>query len=704
MSRLKIIRTCEEVDELIAHCLRTKFCSFDFETTGFKYYSHSELPLCCGVSFQPGSAWVLPLAHKESPFKNNWSKVWKRFALKVICNPLIVKVAWNFKFEYKWCIRMTTIPKGYIFDAMLAKFLLDEERPNDLKDFVANHWPEYAGYGDEVKVNNLANEPLKKVAKYCGIDADLAGRAMIFMEPKLMSKGFYSLFRNMYCGLVKVFAEAEYSGIKIDRGYLENLIKEYAIKIEASLKGLHNISEVRKFENLQRKYHIKELIRKIKLEIRKLEQDEPGSIKISNREKKIKNITEGIFANKEKYDGLNFNSPPQLGEFLYTSDHGLGLKIIATTDKGAPSTAEDTLKILDKKDKTGFMKKLLAHRTLTKLDSTYISGMMPHLDIYDRVHAGFKLNGTVTSRLSCVEPNLQNIPRDATASDVKPMFIPPPGYLLVQPDYSQAELRLVAEASGDEAMIDVFRRDYNIHTATACKMYGGIEQYDLVKKILKDENHKDNLMWTKRKKIGKSLNFSIVYQQGDKATAEGMTNDGTPTTEKEAHKFKEEWFNQFPKVRKWVKNQIRSAYENGYVDNLFGFRRRLDALDDENKWIRLEAERQAVNAPIQGASGLFTLFSMIVMREKILTGEWPKDITYPYSVHDSIGMYMKPKYIHKLVPEIIKICDNPQTQKYFGFQLKHVFMKVSIEVGTSWGTLKDYDDKFDYQSLLLKLK
>src|SRR6188768_4239216 len=122
MSRYKIIKTLAEVRELIAHCKKTRYCSFDFETTGLKYQNEDEYPLIMGVSFQPGSAWVIPLAHTESPFKDNWVEVFQEFGTAVLEDWDVVKVAWNFKFEYKWCLRYDIIPKGRLYDAMLAKY------------------------------------------------------------------------------------------------------------------------------------------------------------------------------------------------------------------------------------------------------------------------------------------------------------------------------------------------------------------------------------------------------------------------------------------------------------------------------------------------------------------------------------------------------------------------------------------------------
>src|SRR4051812_27919537 len=126
MSKLIIIDKPSMVEELIHYCQQTKYASVDYETTGFEYHSPHQYPLILGVSFQPGSSWVLPLQHKDSPFKKSYTKQWRAFSKGVLENTDVVKVGWNFKFEYKWMLRMDTIPKGRIFDGMLAKYCLDE--------------------------------------------------------------------------------------------------------------------------------------------------------------------------------------------------------------------------------------------------------------------------------------------------------------------------------------------------------------------------------------------------------------------------------------------------------------------------------------------------------------------------------------------------------------------------------------------------
>lgn len=716
MNKTKWIKSKRQLNQLIEHCKTTGYCSLDFETTGFNFKSLTDYILLMGVSFQPGSSWIMGCGHKESPFKKNWEKLFRKFGKEVLENPDIVKVCWNLKFEYKWCMRYDIFMKGRLFDSMLAKYCLDEERPHDLKSFVKNVFTEFSGYEDKLKDDNgegvdWKNVPYKKLGKYCGIDTDTTLRGMYLMEPKLIKQGFYTVFRNMLMMITRVLAEAEYFGILVDRVYLEQLMKEYTIKIAYQNNKLKNDPSVLKYESKYKKYHLQQLIEKVNLEITAIRKEgKPNAERlIANRDKKIKDFLEGKFSKKDSWDHVNFGSPKQIGDFLFTSKFGLRLKPYKFTKNKktgqrttTPSTDEESLLQLKKHDKTGFMTVLLDLRALEKLDSTYITGMHSHLDVWDRVHAGFKINGTVTARLSCVNPNLQNIPRGSTAADIKRMFIPPPGYLLWELDYSQAELRIIAELSQDKAMIEIFKKNYNIHVATACKMNGGLDLYAKVKGILKIAEamdakdlelpkNKEYLFWVKQKKKGKSLNFSIVYQQGDDATAETLE-----CSKDEAKQFKAEWFKQFPQVRKWIDKTKRDAHRNEYVYNMFGTKRRLHDINCGIGWKEAEAERQAVNAPVQGASGYFTLLSMIVIREKILRGELPRDLLPVYTVHDSMGYYGKPHYVSKVMPKLIKICDNPDTEKYFGFRLKDVEMKASPEVGKHWAALKDWDPWEDY--------
>jgi DNA polymerase I-like protein with 3'-5' exonuclease and polymerase domains len=714
MTKLKIIRSDKELNRLISYCRKTKYACVDFEAS-LKYYNDNvemynganiNEPWIMGCSFQPGSAYIIPMEHPESPWKGGkWRPRFKKFCKKVLHNPDIVKVAWNFKFEMKWFKRYGFTPEGRVFDAMLAKYCLDEERPHGLKEFVSNYFPERAGYqkklGDlQQKKNHIPSykDPFDKLSYYCGEDCDLTLQGFIHLERKCMDGGYYNLFRNLLMMCTRVMTDSEYSGARIDKAYVESLLIKYVVKIKAAEERLRKDKYLLKYELNKKREVNSQLIKAIQLDIKKVEQGDSRQKErmIRDRRQKIQDIQRGKYHGKGTYEQFNFRSPPQLAQFFFTSDYGMGWRVIDKTEKGAPSTAEGTLKKYEKKDKSGFVKKLLDYRELEHLNSTYIEGILRQLDHYDRVHSSFLIHGTVTGRLSSVEPNLQNIPRDTTASDIKRMYVPPPGFVLLEVDYSQAELRIVAELSGDANLIDIFRRNYNVHVATACRMFATIEQYDEVKNILKDDKHPKWLEWEKNKKKGKSMNFSILYLQGDEATAEGLG-----VTVEEARKFKKKWFQQFPGVKKWIDKQISLAHKQGYVPNLFGRKRRLHDIDSSKQFLVAECERQSVNAPIQGTSGDFGLFSEIIIREKILKGEFPTDMTQVYRVHDSLGIYIRPKDVHKVIGPIMKICDNPETMKYFGFELKHVRMKVSPEVGIHWAALKEYDQWANYNNLLL---
>jgi len=711
-SKLKICKSKADVRELIAHCKTTGMCSHDFETTSLQYYNPNEYPLCMGVSFQPGSAWIIPLGHKDSPFQKNWRKILRLFAKQVIEDFNIVKIAWNFKFEYKWWLSIDIMPKGRLFDAMLAKYCLDEEPPHGLKEHVTQFYPEFAGYEDKIdKKVAWADKDADKLYEYCGLDTDLTLRSFIYMEPRLIKGGFYNLFRNLLMMAVRVFGESEYRGIRIDRPYLEEIMGIYKTKIADSDTTLRSNRRLLKYERKYKKHHLRNLIEKVELEIEEIEEDDNpnAATLIANRNKKIQNYLAGTFSNKDRYDGFNFNSPKQMGEFLYSSSFGLKLKPLKQTKSGGNSTDEESIEAIKTHDRSGFMDQLLIHRGLVKLDSTYISGIHPLLDYVDRVHANFKIHGTVTGRLSCGDPNLQNIPRDTTSSDIKKMFIPPPGYLLLEVDYSQAELRVVAELAQDKVMIDIFKRNYNIHVATACKVNDALERYDEIKAIikkgdamsgdeLKDPKNKEILFWLKQKKRAKTINFGILYGQGAKKLSIELE-----CTEAEAEQIIEDWFKAYPGVRRWIKRQQRFCLKNEYVTNMFGRKRRLYNASSPKPYEKFEALRQAINTPIQGTSSDFAVFSTVILREEITRGKLlPPDMQMCYEVHDSIGFYIRPADIHRVIPIVKKICDNPLTQRYFGFKLKYVEMKVSAEVGLNWGSLNEYNPKEDYTTWLIK--
>ena len=408
-------------------------------------------------------------------------------------------------------------------------------------------------------------------------------------------------------------------------------------------------------------------------------------------------------------ENVNFSSPEQMAKLFFTSKYGFKFKIVKyTTDKykketNNPSTDEAVLEELKLKDKSGFIENLLEYRGTTKLYSTYIVGMKEQLSVDSRIHSTYLLYGTVTGRLSSINPNFQNIPRDTTNKDIKKMFIPPKGKVLVQLDYSQAELRVIAALANETEMLRWFREGRDIHLAVACDKNHW--EYDWALKILKEgEAIKGNtdpvyLKVKTQRKYAKTINFGIIYGQTAKKLSIGME-----VTLAEAEKYLKEYNMRFPNIAKFIKKQIKKVTRDGYVVNPFGRKRRLPDIWSSDWGKMAEAQRQSVNAPIQGAASDYTLFSSILIWEKIQKGELPKTVKQCYTIHDSLGFFMNPEDVHWVIPIMEEICSNPETMEWFGFQIDNVKMQVDFEVShTNWASLTKYDKNTDYKQLVIDL-
>lgn len=738
-TRYTVIKTFEEVKKVVEYCKVTNYCSYDFETkakgphgatndeegkvpTGPQYIEDE--PTMVSISFQPHSSYVIPLFHFESPFqRKEATKILEYLGEHLFENRSIVKVGYNLKFELRWLIRYGLTMKGPCLDMMLAKYLLNEERPNDLKSLVAELMPEYAGYEEDVrrlvsKYKGWANVPLKPLARYNAMDSDVTLRLVPMLEKKLIKNNFYKLFRNMCMPQTFVLAESESMGMCIDKEYLDELIIQTAKQIEKKLNSLISHKKIRRFQQGRVDEKIKKLIIETKEEIKLIQAGKPvgkkkevyknPDIAIKNRMEKVsKYIAGNLTTKKERVNDFNPGSPDQMVDLLFNSPYGFRFKVVKyTKDKKTkkptkrPSTDEEALLVLKNKDKSGFVQNVLDYREITKLYSTYMVAIQYRLTSHNTIHGSFLIHGTVTGRLSSKNPNLQNIPRSTTSSTIKKMYVCPPGHLLLEVDYGQAELRVAAELSGDEALIDIFKQGYNLHLATACKLNNCYERYAEIKAIEKDDKHKDHLFWIKEKKKGKVLNFSVLFGQSDYETANQMG-----VSVDEAREFKAEWFRAFPRIKPWMKEQAKKCKRDGYVYNLFGRKRRLPDIYSPNDGSYNKAVRDAINAPIQGSSSDFTQLSTIMIRDKVLKGELImtdniKYIHQAYTVHDSIGFYVQPKYLHKVVPVILDIMMNTMTQHYFGFKMKKVKMKASPSIGITWGELRDYNPTEDYDKLL----
>lgn len=623
-NNFKIIKNRKGLKRLIKYCKQTGYASIDFETSGHEWHSPLGYPTILGVSFQPGSGWIIPLGHFDSPFKDEWEEILGIFSKEVIENPDIIKIAHNIKFEMKWFTKYGYKMKGLLFDNMLAKYLLDEEKPMGLKPLVDKLLPQYFGYSEDYEGSKLPwdQKPLIPLSQYCALDCDNTFRLFIFLESQLIKHGLYPLFRNMYMMGARVLDESEYAGFPIDEPLLSELEIKYGILIEEKEKELRKNKYIKKFEISLIKDRVDKYIEKIEEEIYELKKERKKLKReykltrdnklqtASNRKKKsiesrlekIDRLMAGDFSGAKNLQKLsepvNFNSPDQMRDLLYFSEAGFRFKPFRfTIDKNTkketdkPSTDEFTLTELAKKDKTGFMNSLLDFRGLTKMHSAFIVGVRERLTVDNKIHSRYLLEGTVTSRLSSSDINMQQIPRVTSNPDIKRMFIPPKGHLLLQLDYSQAELRVMAAMANETNMLRWFREGRDIHLAVALQKHHCEERYDEIKALLKSEDGSDDfIFWTKERKKAKTINFGVIYGQGAPKLSESLE-----CSKEEAQQFLDDYFRQFPKIKKFIAKQHRLAHKQGYVRNLFGFKRRLPNIDSRETYKVAEAERQAVN-------------------------------------------------------------------------------------------------------------
>ena len=289
---------------------------------------------------------------------------------------------------------------------------------------------------------------------------------------------------------------------------------------------------------------------------------------------------------------FNLNSPKQLANILFEK---LRLKPLKRTKSGYSTDVETLTSLALEGHKIAEL--LLEYRKLTKLNSTFVKGILKHMDKEGRVHTTFIQTGTATGRLSSAEPNLQNLPvSDEISKKIRYAVTAPEGYTLVWADYSQIELRVLAHLSGDEKLIEAYRKGRDIHTETASHLFGvspdGVDE--------------------KLRRVAKTVNFGIIYGMSPHGLSERL---GIPV--KEAEEYIERYFEKFPRVKDYIENTLKEAYEKGYVKTIFGRVRPLPELRSSNRNIRSFGERAAVNATIQGSAADIMKLAMVKLYKKL---------------------------------------------------------------------------------------
>lgn len=712
-TKYKIITNKQELKKLIQCCKQTGYASVDFETNAEPIYNKSFKPTILSVTFQPGFGCSIPLDHFETKKYTssgwNWKKMLCKFGEEVIENPEVVKVAWNYKFDDQIFQKYNIYYRGACLDGMLAKYLLNEEKPNDLKSMVRRYLPEYGDYEKQDKFDKIPwdKKELEPLCHYGCQDTDYTLRLMLFFEKKLIDLGLYNTYRNLIMTASRVLTSVEKNGLYVDRAFNQELLDSYLPKIEAAKEAIYNLPKVKKFTKLYNQSKIEKYIAKLEEEIENLDP-EVDKRKIQSREQKIANIRAGVFTTKKELElirPVSLGSSVDLPQLMY-SEEGFNFEVIKKNDSGKPSTDEETLTNLrltvKKPDspKAVFLDSLLELRGLEKMYKTYIEGWHEKTQDDDRLHGRFLIHGTTSGRLSSAEPNAQQIPKTSVDPNIKKQLVAPKGTLYIASDFSQAELRIMAHLSGDETYLNAFNSGQDPHLAIAATKYH--VPYEEALKIYEDENHPDHKIWKVRRKQAKQIAFGLIYGIGAKLLAVKLSDpkSGIIVTPEEAQKEMDIFFGQHPKLKTFLKKQEKFLRKNGYLVSLFGRKRRLPQIYSSDRGEEAYALRLALNFPCQSAASDMCLFGSILIYYLMRQGKLPPTKSVCL-VHDANYQITKPENINTWsIYEMWQIYRNPLTKPYFGFQIDDLDMEMDFVIGRSMAEELPFIPGYDYRKML----
>ena len=712
-TKYKIITNKQELKKLIQCCKQTGYASVDFETNAEPLYNKSFKPTILSVTFQPGFGCSIPLDHFETKKYTskgwNWKKMLRKFGEEVIENPNVVKVAWNYKFDDQIFQKYNIYYRGVCLDGMLAKYLLNEEKPNDLKSMVRRYLPEYGDYEKQDKFDKIPwdKKEMEPLCHYGCQDTDYTLRLMLFFEKKLIDLGLYNTYRNLIMTASRVLTSVEKNGLYVDRAFNQELLDSYLPKIEAAKEAIYNLPKVKKFTKLYNQSKIEKYIAKLEEEIENLDP-RVDKRKIQSREQKIANIRAGVFTTKKELElirPVSLGSSVDLPQLMY-SEEGFNFEVIKKNDSGKPSTDEETLTNLrltvKKPDspKAVFLDSLLELRGLEKMYKTYIEGWNEKVQDDDRLHGRFLIHGTTSGRLSSAEPNAQQIPKTSVDPNIKKQLVAPKGTLYIASDFSQAELRIMAHLSGDETYLNAFNSGQDPHLAIAATKYH--VPYEEALKIYEDENHPDHKIWKVRRKQAKQIAFGLIYGIGAKLLAVKLSDpkSGIIVTPEEAQKEMDIFFGQHPKLKTFLKKQEKFLRKNGYLVSLFGRKRRLPQIYSSDRGEEAYALRLALNFPCQSAASDMCLFGSILIYYLMRQGKLPPTKSVCL-VHDANYQITKPENINTWsIYEMWQIYRNPLTKPYFGFQIDDVTMDMDFVIGRSMAEELPFIPGYDYRKML----
>ncbi len=592
--KYELVDTQEKRAELIQLLSKENSICFDTETTGIDA-NEAEL---VGISFslKKHEGYYVPVPADRTEAQSIVDEFKPLFE-----NENISKVGQNIKYDsliLKW---YGVEVKGKYFDTMVAHYLLEPELRHNM-NYLAQSYLGYDCVSIETLIGKKGKKQLtmrdvsvEKAGEYAAEDADVTLQLQSELQPLLKEEELEKLYNELEEPLINVLVDLEFEGIKLNSEFLNDYSKELEVEVENLKKDIHEEAGVE----------------------------------------------------------FNIASPKQVGEVLFVK-----MEIPyrwRKTKTGQFSTDESKLTELAKE--YPFVAKIQTYRGLAKLKSTYVDALPTMVNPKTgRIHSSFNQALAATGRLSSNNPNLQNIPiRTEQGRKVRKAFVPrDENHILLAADYSQIELRLIAEISKDEAMLEAFQAGHDIHQATAAKVYG-----KTLEEVTPDE-----------RRNAKTVNFSIIYGAG--ATNLSQQLD---IKRKEATELISNYFAQYNGLKNYMDDTVEFAREHGYVKTLLGRKRKLRDINSRNGMIRSNAERIAVNTPIQGSAADMIKIAMINIHKALKDGNFKTKMIL--QVHDELVFD-----VYKPELEIVKpIIENEMKNAMPNLQVP---ILVGMDTGEDW--------------------
>lgn len=583
----------DSITALIQQLEKQKAFSFDTETTGIDA-NEAEL-VGLSFAFVAHEAYYVPVPDERAEAL----KTIEAFR-EVLENEKIEKIGQNIKYDMlimKWYgINI----KGPIFDTMIAHYVVEPEMRHKL-DYLAESYLSYkmvpieALIGKGVKQLSMRDIEVDRVSDYAAEDADITFQMKAQLIPLMENINVAKVYNEIEVPLISVLRDMEYEGVRIDK------------------QLLHDYSGV--LEN-----------------------------KIRDKETEIYQQAGSRF---------NISSPKQVGEILFDR-----MKIPyrwKKTASGQYSTDEE--KLVELAYEFDFVNTILEHRKLSKLKSTYVDALPNMVNSKTgRIHSSFNQARAATGRLSSENPNLQNIPiKDEAGRYIRKAFIPRDDkHVLISADYSQIELRLIADMANEEAMLEAFYAEQDIHTATAAKVYGVP-----IAEVTADQ-----------RRNAKTVNFSIIYGAGATNLSQQLK-----IKRNDAKELIEQYFRQYKDLKAYMDNTVEFARKNGYVMTLLGRRRYLRDIDSRNSLARSNAERMAINSPIQGTAADMIKIAMINIHQALADDKLESKMIL--QVHDELVFDVP-------IAEVEKVSSIIRDKMIHAIPSLRVPIEVGVGKGINW--------------------